>query len=205
MLNIVYDLRVMPPTFDFPYFVALADARRRIESRERGFALWVVTGESRRPTGWDWADGTRASDIGSLVDYRLSRVIFPLTRLFPSIKKVNIVDEACFSELNIPVFHPTDYSFRDPQLGVYHKGWFLVPYASKVDLRCLANRAESLGEAERYLQKELGCSSPVIITIRNNVLSHDKSRNTRPEVLADLVSYLGGWSCLYQTAQVAAG
>jgi hypothetical protein len=196
MLNIVYDLRVMSPSFDFPYFIALADARRREESSEDEFVLWIITGKSKRPASWDWGGALNQVEIEWLANLRLSRVIFPLARLFPNVKKINVIDESSVAALDIPVFHPIGYSFRDPKIGVYHKGWFLLPYAKRLDLRCLVNRAEAISEARRYLQGELDCDNPVIVTTRNNVVSHDQSRNTRPEVLAELLSYLesGGFT-----------
>ncbi len=186
-LNVVYDLRVLPSTFDFPYFLAIADARRRLETSAEVINLWLVTGKSRRPQEWDWTSDLSKSDLSQLINSRLNRIIFPVASLFESVKTINVIDESVVNDLPLAVFHPEGYSFRAPVLGVYHKGWHCLAYASKIDMRTLKNSESSLAQARRYLLAKVGSTAPVILTTRNNVYSHDQTRNSRRDLLRKLI------------------
>lgn len=190
MLNVVYDLRVLPPTYDLPYFLAIAEARMRLETQENRYVLWIITGKSRRPRDWDWSLSIPSDQLQSAITQRLNRVIIPTAGLFPSIASINIVDESCIQDPGLPVFHPVSYDYRNPLLGVYHKGWFCLDYADKIDMRFLKNSDQALVEARRYLEHKLGTAEAAIITVRNNTLSHDQSRNSREDVLRQILVFL---------------
>lgn len=189
-VNVVYDLRVLPSTFDFPYFLAIADARRRLESSADTITLWIVTGESRRPHEWDWNKNLSPNEASKVAQSRLNRVILPAASLFESITVINVIGETAVQDLNFPVFHPMKYDFRFPVLGMYHKGWHCLDYASKIDLRTLKNTELNMRDARRYLSLSLGPGTPAIITTRNNVYSDDQTRNSRHGLLRSIVPAL---------------
>jgi hypothetical protein len=189
-LNVVYDLRVLPPTFDFPYFMAVADARRRLETHADAIVLWLVTGASRRPRSYDWNPNLESTEIDDLINLRLTRVIFPLASLIENVVAINIINEKFVRELGFPVFHPFNYNFQNPSLGTYHKSWHCLDYASKVDMRILKNSVTGIAEARRYLAHAIGSETPVILTVRNNVHSFDQTRNSRAGLLREAIFVL---------------
>jgi len=189
-VNVVYDLRVLPPTFDFPDFLALADARRQLETSAESLSVWIVVGPSRRPKNWDWNDAVSDDEVRERTLSRLNRVIIPCAHLVGSVVSVNVIDSSHLSDLGFPVFHPVNYSFKNPAVGVYHKRWYLLDYAKKIDMRSLRNQRSELESARRYLRISTGSESPAIITYRNNIYSFDQTRNTRLDLLVDLIDSL---------------
>ncbi len=189
VINVLYDLRVLPHTYDIVAFLALAEAKRKLVAPDASIRLLLITGASRRPVQWDWGQQVEREEILVEAQSRLSRLILPAARLLPSIRTIELVDELSISG-DIPAFYPDGYSFKNPQVGVYHKSHYLMAYSGKVDLRYVVNDSASMSVAERYLEQQTGFKNPVVLTVRNNVFSFDQSRNSRVEVNEGIYSVL---------------
>jgi hypothetical protein len=189
LLTVVYDLRVLPYTYDIVPFLAIAEGKRKLLSPNSKIRLIVITGRSRRQADWDWNGELSSAAREAEISSRLLRVTLPASQLFPSIQSIDMVNESAISG-EIPAFYPESYSFISPKVGVYHKSHYLMNFSRQVDLRALSNDQHALDLAARYLRSAIGSDSPVVFTLRNNIFSFDQSRNSRAELNRELFGLL---------------
>ncbi|MEQ8507666.1 MAG: hypothetical protein RIB43_01575 [Rhodospirillaceae bacterium] len=178
---VVYDLRVLPPTFDFLCFICMADGLRRLSSPPfDGIDLAIIYGESLR--GQEFANVASQAD---LILHRIHSMLLPMASLLPSIKSISVFDvKSTSASISLgDVSFPKNYSANNPELYKYYKNNHLIKVAEKIDIRALECDDASLNTARRLLKRLSGHENPVVFTLRNNTQSHDRSRDKIKEYL----------------------
>ncbi|MEQ8733913.1 MAG: hypothetical protein RIC29_03250 [Rhodospirillaceae bacterium] len=173
--TVVYDLRVLAPTFDFIGFMSMVYGLLVLNSVEpKEIEVIIVCGKSLRGAEFNATESQEERILQRLYD-----VILPLTRLLPYIKSTNVID-ARSKSLHVQmrdIFYPNPYSATQPELYKYYKNHMLYSVAKRTDVRVIQCPTESLNVAKGILKRHVGVENPVVITIRNNFLSHDRSRD----------------------------
>jgi len=189
--HIVYDLRVLPPTFDFLGFVVVA---RTLQLAQNNFAsesalnLTVINpcqGELLRPKEFS------TEDTLSIVSERIYGLILPVCRLLPYLKDVEVVSSnnigKCGLNFYDNVLFPLGYNPNNPALYRYYKGHMLLEAAKSRDIRDIVVPEEAKKKARAYLgSMGLKPGAFVLVALRTNSDSLDRSRDTNAEWLRQL-------------------
>lgn len=180
-LKAVYDLRVLPATFDFMGFLACADAHRLEHFPHADtFDVIIIVGESLR--GKEFTN-TSSQDV--VTHQRVQALLLPLAQLHPAVQGISLVDLS-IAGLQIQlseVFFPVGYNASKPELYRYYKNPMLWEAMRKFDLRNVIVGEDGVNEGRALLQRICGESRPVVFTIRNNRHGHDRSRDNTERVL----------------------
>jgi hypothetical protein len=180
-VKVVYDLRVLPPTFDFMGFVCMADGLRRLRAPETdGIDLLIVYGQSLRGDEF-----VNVATQTAVIEERLYTMLLPLASLLPCVKSISLLDSRMpdFKISLGPVFFPLEYSPSKPELYSYYKNSMLFSVAAQIDIRSIECSDSSLQTASGVLHRLAGVENPIVVTLRNNAVSRDRSRDNMKEYL----------------------
>ena len=130
---IIYDLRVLPATFDFADFCCLAYGlalKQKIVNPR--FTPVIVTGKTRRVVKErrDFAN-TRDDDE---ISKRLYKIILPLVQMLPFLDPPLVLNSSCEDidyNLKGKIFFPRKYSYDKPELYKYYNNLITN------DLKCI--------------------------------------------------------------------
>lgn len=174
-VSVIYDLRVLPPTFDFVGYLCLVEGLRSIYApTSDGIDLTIVYGATFR--GEEFLN---VSSQEELIERRIYSMLLPLASLVPSVNSTSVLDiRSVSTKMSLgQVFYPNQYQPNQPILNGYYKNSMLIKIAKEVDVRVLECSAFDLNTASQITQRLCDATSPVTITIRNNANSRDRSRD----------------------------
>ena len=179
---IVYDLRVLPSTFDFAVFCCHAyGLALKAKIKNPRFTPIIVTGKSQRRK--DFSD----TDTEREVSIRVYKLLLPLVHMLPFLEEPLVLSSSCSEishKLKGKIFFPHDYSFANPVLFKYFKNHMFIPIAKKFDIRMLAVDRECFNYVQDLCTHRLRTSErPIVIAERKNRVTNDPSRDSNYEWL----------------------
>lgn len=115
-LLFVYDTIINPITFDFLYYLYLTNWRCKTSGKKYIDILFVRRDEMNNSREVAYVDAVGADNI----NWRISNLIFPLTRLFAKVGRVLIVDpdEAYEFVKSYQSIYPEGYSYSTPKTAI---------------------------------------------------------------------------------------
>ena len=185
----IYDLRVLPATFDIADFmvVALAKAFYKYGKVKSKITPVIICGKSRR-LSIDYSKEKMQRDV----DARIHRIMIPALSMLPFLNPPLLIsenDEEIFKALSSSheIIFPIKYCFLDPQLFKYYKPYMWNKLIKGVEMRFLKVPESDLDFIETYLKKYIGSEKPIVICERTNLNHIDKgARASSVQYLNDL-------------------
>ncbi len=115
-LLFVYDTLLNPITFDFLHYLYWANWRRKTSGKKHIDIIFVRRDETNNSREIEYVDAVGADNI----NWRISNLIFPLTRLFATVGRVSIVDPDDAYQLvkSYRSIYPEGYSYSTPKTAV---------------------------------------------------------------------------------------
>lgn len=175
---VVYDLRVLPATFDLLGFIAVAWAQLRIKFS--GMDLVIVAPDD----GWtnrdfDFANVRPLDEVRE----RIFRLFLPAAQLFPFVVSVSVLSTTLarrfLYESSRDVAFPNSYNFEEPAMFAYYKGHMLLAAAKTTDVRYVTVPKKALSLAQSLLNLYgLTERNFVALALRHNAVSRDRTRDT---------------------------
>lgn len=193
VLSVVYDLRVLPATFDFANFLCTSYAAALDQYPRDNFSIRIqpiiVFGKLIREN-----DFTTNQPL-LIVQKRLYNLLLPITNLFRFIDPPILISSVfgCCNESLLstnPIIFPYEYCYENPLPYVYYKNKNFITSSLKHDIRYLKNNAQDLESMQKlYSNKTNG---PIILFVeRFNSNSPDTTRNSQIEYLMKIAHHLG--------------
>ena len=140
-INIYYDLKFAPTTFDFAFYLVVSNAIRQTNGFKK-MRVTIVCDEFRR-----WSVREKESKEGDR-RWRVTHILSKLPLLIPEVESVTVTDSP-LSELQFPAFPdgyppPPGEDFQFPYLTqhlkqFYNKGLNLRPFRSSEGAKMLIN------------------------------------------------------------------
>lgn len=186
MLCLVYDLRVLPASFDFANFVAVAKANSIEIGRENESILPIIILSQSRSGGY-FASVEQYYEIKN----RIERILVPLCRLFDFLEFPIVVPD---TELELvrylvskyKIIMPYDYNLDSPVQFKYFKNPMYLEKCRRHDIRFLSNPMEELVRAKGLISEAFGIDDYLCVVERKNSVSHDISRDTSLDYLSSV-------------------
>ncbi len=177
---VVYDLRVLPATFDLLGFLAVA--LYKVKDRFSQFDLIIVTyPETETRRNFDFLSVSPYEEISS----RIFRLLMPSAKLIPAVRNISVMSPEELIELSRAsassknIVFPENYLAENPTQFAYYKGWMLVEAARHHDLRTLKIPDKARDLASTLLNRlGLRPRGYVLLALRLNSVSEDRSRDT---------------------------
>ncbi len=174
----IYDLRVLPATFDLLGFIVAAWAH--VQERFSQISLVIVTPDDNwKDREFDFTNVCLTEEIRE----RVFRLLLPAAQLFPFISSVSVLSsdlaKRALNEASVEVAFPQAYSVDQPAMFSYYKGHMLLAAAKYTDVRHLSIPRKALSLAQSLLrQYGLTERNFVALALRHNAVSRDRSRDT---------------------------
>ena len=189
MLSLVYDLRVLPASFDLANFIAVARARAiDFGFKDHKIKPIFIIGNAKTI----YFNEDQQEDA---IRKRLERILLPLTSLFEFLENPIVIEE---SDLNLAkylinkfkIIMPKNYNIEAPQRFTYFKNSMYLQKSKRHDLRYIVNSKSEIAKAGQLIKSKCGNENPIVIVERANQQSHDLSRDTSLEYLKKLAYLL---------------
>ena len=186
----IYDLRVLPATFDAMNFMGVAYAlAHRLAGPDILIQPIIVTGPSQRRN--DFVTGQQDK-----TDSRLTYLVIPSLALLEYCSTPLVLPHDCPELIakatqHFPVIWPLDYSIKSPELHKYYKNFHLTRYAHLTDIRGINNSSSAVEAAQQFLIEVCGSPHPVLAVERFNIVSRDNYRNSDREYIYSILDEIG--------------
>lgn len=173
----IYDLRVLPATFDAMNFMGVAYAlAHRLAGPDILIQPIIVTGPSQRRHDF-------IADQQDVTDSRIPYLVMPSLSLLkycrtPLVLPHDYPELIAKATQRFPVIWPSDYSIKSPELFKYYKNFHLTKYAYLADIRGIKNSDSALEAARQFFIELCGSPQPVLVVERFNTVSTDNCRNS---------------------------
>ena len=194
IFNFVWDLRVLPATFDYICAIVTAYSRAYELSGDSRIALRpiIITGDLTRKS-----DFSESTDTNQETIRRIDQILLPILSLFEFVIQPTIIPcsnvNSCLSALNkYPIILPSEYNFQKPKLYRYYKPFMWINECSKRDLRLVKNHSKDLEHANFLLGSTPTAASKkkILISERSNIVTPDTGRDTPVGWIYELASLL---------------
>lgn len=189
MLSLVYDLRVLPATFDLANFIAVARARCiDFGFKDHKIKPIFIIGDAKT----NYFNENHQEDA---IRKRLERILLPLTSLFEFLENPIVIEEsdlvlAKYLINEFKIIMPKNYNIDNPKRFTYFKNSMYLQKSKRHDLRYIVNSKTELDKTAQLIKSMCGVANPIVIVERFNQHSHDLSRDTSLDYLKDLAYLL---------------
>lgn len=187
----IYDLRVLPCTFDIATFFCTAYGyfARNFDNQEEKIHPVIIRGKNMRKPDF------RNTNVDEEIDRRMHRLAMPLISLLPFLEKPVIVSQTKIADTifkDCEVVFPKKYNGKSPELYKYYKNRMLYREAKIKDLRLINNGISSLQHAKNQLDAISPSLRPILVHERKNIVANDPSRDSNFEWLESVCEKLSG-------------